>query len=303
MNEEYHLLRERRSHGNAMFPFMIYEIETDEKTGERVGCHWHEEIEFLVITGGTAEVTIDGRGYPAQEGNIFVIPPDCLHSVNGKPGIPFSFFAVDFAQTLLNSFVSGRIQQNYIDSVRTGAVVFSERLAPAQDWEYEASGILAQIRRIFAKQEPAYELLIKARLCELWYLLFTHARTTGRDPASATDYQVGIIRAVIGYLKSHYESAVSLEALSKEFGISRGHLCRLFKQITKMTIVEYLNYYRISMSISWLRDTDREIGEIAGLTGFCNISYFNRVFRSYMHMTPTEYRRGTFIVDGVPNLY
>ena len=70
-----------------------------------------------------------------------------------------------------------------------------------------------------------------------------------------------------------------------------------------MTIVEYLNYYRISMSISWLRDTDREIGEIAGLTGFCNISYFNRVFRSYMHMTPTEYRRGTFIVDGVPNLY
>ena len=303
MNGEYDLLRERRSHGTAMFPFMIYEIETDERTGERVGCHWHEEFEFLAITGGTAEVTLDGRSYTAGEGNIFIIPPDCLHAVNGEPGVPFSFFAVDFSTALLNSFMDDRIQQKYIDSVRNGGAIFPPRLIQKQDGECETARILAQIREIFTKKEPAYELLVKARLYEIWYLLYTHAGQAeyGAD-GSRSDYQVGTVRSVIEYLKAHYEGAVSLEELSKEFGISRGHLCRLFKQITKMTIVEYLNYYRITRSVRYLRETDREISEIAGMTGFGNISYFNRVFRSYMHMTPTEYRNGAFLVDGAPVL-
>ena len=39
-----------------------------------------------------------------------------------------------------------------------------------------------------------------------------------------------------------------------------------------------------------LRQTDMEISDIAMRTGFNNISYFNRMFRRYMHMTPTQYR-------------
>lgn len=34
-----------------------------------------------------------------------------------------------------------------------------------------------------------------------------------------------------------------------------------------------------------------EISVIATKSGFNNISYYNRTFRRYMHMTPSEYRR------------
>lgn len=48
-------LRETTPHGNALFPLMLYDISPDWSFEERVGCHWHEEIEFLVITkGGSA---------------------------------------------------------------------------------------------------------------------------------------------------------------------------------------------------------------------------------------------------------
>lgn len=293
MNEEYYLLRERRVHGNAMFPFMIYELETDVRTYERVSCHWHEEMELLVITDGCAEVNIDGRSYQGQKGNIFIIPPDCLHSFGGKPGVPFAFYAMDFPTAFLNSATSDGIQQSYIDCVQNGNVLFPTCLAPKEAWEYEAAQVLERIRRIFFRQEPGYELLVKAGLYELWYLLFTHAGSAAQEEPASADDRLDIARAVIGYIKKHYAELISLEQLSREFGISRGHLCRLFKSIAKMTVVEYMNYYRISMSVFYLRETTRGISEIAGMSGFANISYFNRVFRSYMHMTPKEYRRLT----------
>ena len=39
-----------------------------------------------------------------------------------------------------------------------------------------------------------------------------------------------------------------------------------------------------------LAETEHDIGEIAGMVGFNNISYYNKMFRKYMHMTPKEYR-------------
>lgn len=75
-----------------------------------------------------------------------------------------------------------------------------------------------------------------------------------------------------------------------EFHVSEGHLCRFFKSMTRMSPVEYINFYRISMSMELLRQTDMEISEISMRTGFNNISYYNRTFRKYMHMTPSQYR-------------
>ena len=54
-------LRETRIHGNSLFPFMLYDIQSDTTFTERVSCHWHEEVEILVIKRG------NGRLYLGEE--------------------------------------------------------------------------------------------------------------------------------------------------------------------------------------------------------------------------------------------
>lgn len=61
--------------------------------------------------------------------------------------------------------------------------------------------------------------------------------------------------------------------------------------MTQKSVVEYLNYYRISVSVELLNMGEHDIGQIAGMTGFNNISYFNRMFRRFMRMTPSGYRK------------
>lgn len=291
INQQYELLRERVSHGNASFPLMIYEIETDLSFNERVGCHWHDEIEIMVVTKGQAQVHINNRNYSVKEGSIIFISSNHLHSITGTGNLPFDFFAVVFNQTFLNSFVNDAVQLKYIDCLKNSEAVFPEIIFPRQDWEMEIYHLLLDIREIFGKKETAFELLIKIKLYTILYLLYAHSDKEIFARHKHADYRITLTKAVIEYIKENYEDRISLPELSAKFSLSEGHLSRFFKSMTKMSIVEYINYYRISKSLMLLKETEKDIGEIAGMTGFNNISYYNKIFKKYMHMTPSQFRQ------------
>lgn len=132
-------------------------------------------------------------------------------------------------------------------------------------------------------------MLIKAKLYEIWYLYYAHAEQENREAVEHSYDKVAVAKAVIAYIQEHYNSSISLVELSGAFHVSEGHLCRLFKTVTKMSVIEYINFYRISISAKLLGETRREIGEVAGMVGFNNISYFNKVFRKYMQITPRNF--------------
>lgn len=291
MNENYNLLRERILHGNSMFPFMAYHIDADKNFQEKIGCHWHDEMEILVILEGYAEVFIDSRSYKISKGNVVIIQPDRLHSVLGEEGVKFEFFAIVFHSNLLNSFLGDTIQHKYFDSVLKGETILPEYLCGTEEWEQKVYSLLLDIGMAFERNNTAYELLIKAKLYEVWYLLYIHAQKGQKDMPENRDYKIKTTKVIIEYIKENYNSQITLKELASEFGISEGHLCRLFKNMTKLSVVEYINNYRISMSIELLLNTDKEISDIAVMTGFNNISYFNKVFKKYIHLTPSEYRK------------
>lgn len=253
--------------------------------------HWHDENEFLVVIQGQVVIHVDNRSYLAEAGSIFFIPSNHLHSVSGKEGGIATFFAVVFHQTFMNSFLQDIIQLQYLNSVKCGETVFPEFIYPVQEWEKKLHSLLWDIRDIFEKKETAYELIIKAKLYEIWHLLYVNTEQKRISTPHHVTCQLTVTKAIIEYITEHADSQISLEELSKKFNISVGHLCRSFKLITQRSVIEYINCYRINKSIELLRETDLDVGEIAGMTGFNTISYFNRIFKKYMHMTPSEFRQ------------
>ena len=60
--------------------------------------------------------------------------------------------------------------------------------------------------------------------------------------------------------------------------------------MTGRTPMEHLNLYRIETAGELLLSTDRPVGEIAGLCGFDDASYFAKLFRRHMGCSPRRYR-------------
>lgn len=283
-------LRETTPHGNALFPLMLYDISPDWSFEERIGCHWHEEIEFLVITKGEALVHLGGAVCPVRENSICIIPSNQLHLLTCERYRRLDFFAIVFHIDFLRSMGNDIVQKKYLEGyLSSGAACHV--INPADAWEQQLLQCLCSIRETFHAKEYAYELLIKIRLLEALHLLVTNIAHDRNTVESTPDHRIVTVKSMMEYLRRNYDDDITLEQLEKEFGLSRGHICRLFKSITYMTPFAYLNYHRINQSLDFLEHSDDEISVIAMKSGFNNISYYNRTFRKYMHMTPSEFRR------------
>lgn len=102
--------------------------------------------------------------------------------------------------------------------------------------------------------------------------------------------QVSIIYDMCEYIRVHSREDLNLEDLAAKSGFSKYYFSRLFKQITGMSFVDYLNACRISNVEKLLTDPANSLTDIAMETGFNNISTFNRVFKKHKNCTPSEFK-------------
>jgi len=65
----------------------------------------------------------------------------------------------------------------------------------------------------------------------------------------------------------------------------------VFKRVTGLSFVTYINHYRIDRAQALLAGTDQPIADISQQVGFCDQSYFGMVFRRIVGVTPVTYRR------------
>ena len=99
------------------------------------------------------------------------------------------------------------------------------------------------------------------------------------------------LQRVIEYLQSHFVDEITVDRLAAIADISVPHFNRRFRQLLRLSPMEYVLSLRIQEAQRRLVTTDRSIGDIAVATGFCDQSHFTKRFRKVTGMTPLAYRK------------
>ncbi len=102
-----------------------------------------------------------------------------------------------------------------------------------------------------------------------------------------------VVRQAMAYIHEHYAEPFSREALAQAVGLSDRYLTQCFHQETGLAPVTYLNRYRIKQARELLAGGAFNITQVALATGFSDPSYFARVFRAEVGVTPRAYQQGT----------
>lgn len=92
------------------------------------------------------------------------------------------------------------------------------------------------------------------------------------------------------YIAENYNRDISLNELAEYVHLSPSYFCRLYKQVTKCNLVDFINSVRISHAKNLLVGSSHDIDYIAFAVGFNTHNYFTTVFRRFVGMTPSEYR-------------
>ena len=93
------------------------------------------------------------------------------------------------------------------------------------------------------------------------------------------------------FVEDNYMKKITIPETAKKFFLSPGYFSRFFKEETGVSFMCFVNMYRISKSEEMLKDTTRNISEIAFLTGFGSVSQFNRMFKNIKGTPPGDFRK------------
>lgn len=242
--------------------------------------HLHHQIELLIVLEGTLNVTIDHKTSTLTQGMYALIFPNQLHSLK----------TVEQSKTLICIF-DGDLCHSYRKLFQNN-IPSDNIISPDNLTEHSriATGGLLQLTvdaQHAQSRSASTAALIEGYLTLLLADIFSHVSTA---PRSISEDLV-LEQKLLIYLDSHFTEPLSLELLSKEFGVSRFTLSRLFTDKLQTTFSYYVNSKRLDYARTLLLTTDLSVTQIALDAGFGSSRTFFREFNQTYHTTPREYRK------------
>lgn len=99
-----------------------------------------------------------------------------------------------------------------------------------------------------------------------------------------------IIHKTIMYIRRQFNEKITLESAAAQVYLSPTYLSRIFKQETGVTFNAFLNNVRIEQSKALLKNGELKMIDIASMVGFESQSYFTKVFKKHLGLSPLQYR-------------
>lgn len=247
--------------------------------------HYHDTYEIYYLLAGERSYYINHMIYTLRKGDLIFINKNEIHRTTSKGSARHERILINFEEDYLYSLLS---------NFDLSFPFLTERSLLLRPVAHEQGAIEALLFSMLKEQnEPRTQQVpyLQTLLIQL-FIEMNRIQEISREPIAPESSEKQLkVYEIIDYLHAHFAEKLTLEQLSETFYISCTYLCRLFKQTTGFTIIEYLNYIRIKESQRLLRNTNHKVTAIAEYTGFDSIAHFGRVFKQIVKCSPLQYRK------------
>jgi len=210
----------------------------------------------------------------------FVLQGHATYAINGKSFVLNKGDAV---------FIhSGQIREAGQADMRCEAFNFqytaSQRLSLPSVIHWEKHTPLHALLRDYETEctlaRPGWELkcrgLFLEILCETW-------RCAQNDPVSP------LVRQIEHYISEHLFEPLTVSEIAAAVGRHANYCGMVFHKEKNCSLTEYIHRLRTEHAIALMREGDLSIGEIALQSGYSDIYYFSRVFKSIHGTAPSAF--------------
>lgn len=96
---------------------------------------------------------------------------------------------------------------------------------------------------------------------------------------------------IIQYVKENIENELSRENIADQFAMSKDYVSHIFKEEYGISLISYINQEKINRAREYLIKGELSVGEISTRLGIDNFSYFTRIFKKEVGVSPQNYRQ------------
>lgn len=272
------------------FPYISSRAELDNFRECSAPWHWHKAIELFYMESGELEYYTPGGTTLFRAGSGGMVNSNVLHMTKI---LKKNNQNVQLHHIFDPSFVAGgsesKIAQKYVTPLITAPHL---EIIPLYPDNPAQADILGHIRRAFALSESdfGYEIKIREALSEIWLKLYKLSYPSILDKTSRYDKSRDKIKSMMIYIHEHYAEKITVQEIASAAFSSERECYRVFQTCLHMTPIDYIRNYRLQIACQKLADGPETITQICQSCGLGSSSYFGKIFREYMGMTPLEYR-------------
>ena len=256
----------------------IWSGEPELPAGWALQPHSHDFFHLAYVRSGRLIFRAGGLDYPLSDGSLILIPPGIVHAVPPDTHNLCIQYEVLFR-------ISGPELQFLLDTKKVLVLHGAAHL----------EALFSYIRTHCKSVDP---LCISCADSFLRTILFSFLADKAGSEVGYTGYVDSsryspLVQRILCHVEKNSSGKYNLSDLAQSLGFNKNYLCTVFRRETGITISEYINYHRIRSILIILqyngRNEDVPIHELADQYGYANASYFNRIFKKYTGMTPTEF--------------
>ncbi len=256
--------------------------------------HYHDYYQIGYVVSGQVLHSQGNDAVTLNAGDGFILPPGFMHRLRFVDKdtelycLTFhqSVFQTDFLQSNAFRFLQD-LQANY----DAGTIPLCLTLDTAQCQTLEALFKCLLLQQ--SADTPAELSAAPSMISAIVYLLAQcYYRDPGskRQPWNSADDAL-LLRRCIAYVDTHYTETLSIEELSKQFGLSRSVLCSAFQQRTGLSLHKYIARKRIQKAQNLIQIyPNLPLSEVADRIGYADSSTFYRNFLRQTGISPAQYR-------------
>lgn len=284
MEKQPPLVYTRSTYLKRKFPFSISWHHHKPKDFPPNLYHVREFYKIVYFFQGEGEYLVDGRCYPIQRGTVILAHPrfETTYRILGA--------SLDVCNIM---FLPEFIRENLAKlKSRSGFFSIFNEAEPTMSGLY-VFPCVKELEKLFLR------MLAEYRACEENYSVTLELLLTDLLIQLSRNAQRGMLKFKSGdiyntlkqQIEEHCTEPFSLEEAAEKFGVSKSHLCRLYRRESGSTIMAELNRRRLKAARRMLLETSLPVTEICYKCGFRDLSCFFRNFHRETGMTPLAFRK------------
>lgn len=279
--------RELIEHGNDLFPVACY---NSDLALDSAPWHWHEELELLIVDGGTAEVAVSAEKWRLRSGQGIFINSGVLHGAWSANQGSCLFRSLVFHPRLVGGSVESIFWQNYLNPLLSSQTFQYCLLDGTQRWHGDILMLIQEGCRACAEEPSGYEFIVREVLSKIVFQLHGHSNALSTPVSDKALRDGERIKRMLSFIQSHLAEPLTTKQIAAQASVSVSECLRCFHSTIGSTPIQYLKQARIQEAANLLRTTDWKVAEIGAHCGFQEMSYFAKAFREQWGATPSEYR-------------
>ena len=240
-------------------------ITGKENKQEKENCALYR---FNYIVDGMGTVCCNGVTAEVQKGDIFFLFPGVSYSITGNE--LFEYMYISYTGIRAKAEMEKR-------NINTTNFVFKNFCEIYPLW------VLAK-----GYHRDDMELISKSLL--LYALARISGGTENHEKMELQREPVASLQLIEQYVNENFtDHNLSVEQISSYFSYNKKYISTLFKKHYKVGLIEYINTLRINYACMLIARGNKSVMEIASQSGFNDPSYFAKVFRKKIGVSPSKY--------------